>query len=290
MERMESEATAGEKKRGGDGGATAAIMTAEWMVAIPEDLAHQWYVMSRPAGQRCLVCTGGAITVVHSRGRKPRRFPSALPGGSRAGRSPGRCVLDCIWNETQQTYFVLDALVWKDYSLVDCPTEFRFFWLRSKLAEGRAADSSSTNPCRFVAPPVDECSAAVLRQVYAGEAGYDRDGLLFYHRESLYEAGPNPLVLLWSDSTCSKRFYNYGSTQMAEALEAEPSKAEKWRTAEVEAAHTFKDIVEQLAPAMDTGDGVLAGHAAGGSCVACAAPLPDGSTLSDAQMDAPMMT
>ena len=48
----------------------------------------------------------------------------------------------------------------------------------------------------------------------------------------------------WSDASCSGRFYDYGSAQMAQEVARAPDKAGRWRTAEVEAAWTFADLLE----------------------------------------------
>ena len=66
---------------------------------------------------------------------------------------------------------------------------------------------------------------------------------------------PSPLLLSWSDARCSSRFYDYGSSQMAKALASDPSKASKWRTAEVEAAVPFEELVLAAEhPAMEEED------------------------------------
>jgi hypothetical protein len=95
-----------------------------------------------------------------------------------------------------------------------------------------------------------------LRYAYDGPApfGAPRDGLLFLHRDALYEAGPSPLLLAWADATCSARFYDYGSVKMAEAVHRSPDKAERWRTQELDAAITFDALqraIEQPPIEMD---------------------------------------
>ena len=94
--------------------------------------------------------------------------------------------------------------------MVDCPSEFRRYWLQTKLAESRADISSSTNPCRFVAIEAAPCTPEHLERAYALPAPPERDGLLFLHKEALYEPGASPLFLSWSDASCSTRFYDYG--------------------------------------------------------------------------------
>jgi snurportin-1 len=226
--------------------AACPLMTAEWMVDVPADLTRSWYVTARPAGRWCIVTASGGSTRAQGRTGKPRTFPSALPNGSRATRSGlSMCQLSCIWSEPEQTYYVIDLLSWKDHRQLDCPAEFRLYWLASKLSETRAAEVSSRNPCRFVVLFPSECTADSLRAAYASPPpfGAPRDGLLFMHRDALYEVGPSPLLLAWSDASCSARFYDYGSEQMAQAVERTPEKAEKWRTDEVDAAITFDDLL-----------------------------------------------
>ena len=70
-------------------------------------------------------------------GRILHRFSSWLPGGSRRTLSgtDNYCILDCIFHEPNGTYFIMDVMCWKGYSLYDCSTEFRLYWINSKLQE-----------------------------------------------------------------------------------------------------------------------------------------------------------
>ena len=250
-------------KRGNAGRSNVAghvLMAAEWMVDVPGDLVHSWYVMPRPAGRRCLVTATNGSTRAQGRSGKPWMFPSTLPNGSRASRVCGglsACELDCIWCEDEQTYYVVDLIRWKEQLFTQSPAELRLFWLSSKLNEVRAAEASSSNPCRFVALTPLLCTADKLRTAYAGVPPFSapRDGLLFLHRLALYEAGPSPLLLSWSDASCSARFYDYGSAQMSEALQRSPDKAQSWRTAEIDAAITWAELLHAAEhPPMATDD------------------------------------
>jgi snurportin-1 len=226
------------------------LMAAEWMVDMPPDLLRSWLVLRRPMGRRCLVTASGGTTRAQGRSGKPRSFPSALPNGSRATRCGGMaaCELDCIWSEADQAYFVVDVLSWKDHRLTDCPAEFRMYWLATKLSEARASEPSSRNPCRFIALAPLECTPSNLQSVYGGPTPHaaPSDGLLFLHRDALYEPGPSPLLLAWADATCSERFYDYGSSEMAAAVHREPEKAQRWRTDELDAAITFADLLRSV--------------------------------------------
>ena len=223
------------------------LMAAEWMVDLPPDLRQSWFVLRRPMGRRCLVTASGGNTRARGRSGKARSFPSALPNGSRATRCGGMaaCELDCIWSETDQAYYVVDVLSWKDHRLTECPAEFRMYWLATKLSETGACEPSSRNPCKFIALTPLECTPTNLQSMYTEPAPHaaPSDGLLFVHRDSLYEPGPSPLLLAWADASCSERFYDYGSEEMAAALDREPEKAHRWRTDEVDAAITFADLL-----------------------------------------------
>ena len=235
--------------------ANALLVGAEWLVDIPDDLAQNWVVAARPTGRRCLVIAHGGQTTAHWRGGRAKHFPSALPGGSRHGaRGPaaaGGCELDCIFVEATSTFYVLDALAWKGHRLVDCAADFRHYWLADKIGETRASETTSRNPLRFAPLPRGACTAAALRDAYGSPAEFEKDGLLFWHREALYEPGPSPLLLLWGDAHCSRRFYDYGSEQMEQAVKAEPSKAARWKTAEVDAAWAFADLIAAVEPCME---------------------------------------
>ena len=122
-------------------------------------------------------------TRAHSRHGKPRTFPSALPNGSRATRS-GLCAcdLDCIFCEEDQTYYILDVLRWKDQAMIDCPSDFRLWWLASKLTEGNASVQTSTNPCRFVPLQPLVCSPAQVSHRYTCITATHASPLHMHHR------------------------------------------------------------------------------------------------------------
>ena len=107
-------------------------------------------------GQRCLVIAAKGYTESRKKNGKVlhRRFASVLPGGSKGsrGRASEHCVLECIFQEQNQTYFVMDLgklvvwmllkrvvyaslVCWKGQVFYECSAAFRGFWLQSKLAE-----------------------------------------------------------------------------------------------------------------------------------------------------------
>ncbi|BBN06619.1 snurportin-1 [Marchantia polymorpha subsp. ruderalis] len=186
------------------------LMLPEWMIDIPPRLKTDWYVMSRPAGVRCVVVSSNGTTVSRQRnGRVLHHFPSALPNGARTRdvscASSVFCILDCIFHEPDKTYYVLDLMCWRGYSLYDCNTEFRFFWMNSKLAETDALKPASQyHRYRFSVLPVYECDVGGLQAAYSAPVPFTRDGIIFINRHAHYVLGSTPLSLLWKDSICSE--------------------------------------------------------------------------------------
>ena len=85
------------------------------------------------------------------------RFPSWLPNGSRSTQAGSEhyCILDCIFHELDDTYYLLDVMCWKGYSLYDCSTEFRLYWREAKLQEETGSALSGHNlDCRYKIVPV----------------------------------------------------------------------------------------------------------------------------------------
>eukprot|EP00249_Psilotum_nudum_P017860 c26526_g1_i2 orf=34-1209(+) len=189
----------------------------EWMVDLPVRLKEDWYVLARPAGKRCIVVSSHGTTVSRLRnGRVLHCFPSALPNGSRAcgvvTPSHTFCILDCVFHEPDQTYYITDMMCWCGYSLYDCNFEFRYFWMNSKLAEtGALSSPSAYHKYCFRVAPVYECDVPGLQAAYSGPVPFARDGLLFYNRHAHYVLGLTPLVLLWKDANCSQYYLDTDS-------------------------------------------------------------------------------
>lgn len=85
--------------------------------------------------------------------------------------------------QPDQTYYVIDMVCWRGYSLYDCTAEFRFFWLNSKLTETGACNPPSVyHRYRFSVVPIYDCDQNGLHAAYAGAVPYGKDGLLFYNK------------------------------------------------------------------------------------------------------------
>lgn len=173
------------------------LMMSEWMLEVPQDLLEKWIMVLCPEGKRTLlVAYKNSTSAYNRRGNRLGKFQSALPGGN-SDEHRSRCtILDCIWIKEQKTYFVLDVLAWSNQSLLNCDTEFRFFWLKSKFQEieqlQKGGISKNTFPILLL--PRIYCDSNIESVLPSLSALAPLDGLLFYHRDGLYTRGRTPLV------------------------------------------------------------------------------------------------
>ncbi|GJJ76325.1 snurportin-1 [Entomortierella parvispora] len=116
------------------------LMIPEPMTEIPADLDTSYYIVPLPIGHRCFVISADGKTTA----RLPSgqllvgAFESCLPAGSntyRGNRRTDYCILDCVYSSATRTFWTIDIMCWRGHPVYDCETEFRFWWLRGKLAE-----------------------------------------------------------------------------------------------------------------------------------------------------------
>lgn len=244
------------------------LCTPEWMIEVPGDLIKSnklggWFVMIRPEGVRCLVIASHGRTASYLlSGDKLHTFFSVLPGGGAGERIAGdvNTILDCIFSPTDNTYYVLDIMSWKDYLFYDCSAEFRFYWLRNKMEEliidnssinsfpGNTGGHSSLNgehPLRTI--PYFDSTVEGLQSAYSlcnidptpSSGSYIADGLLFYHKEGRYELGLTPLVILWKDQH-STRYFSTGE----ESGERLAVVLMVFKVSEVDSSHEGEELFE----------------------------------------------
>ncbi|XP_053318964.1 snurportin-1 [Spea bombifrons] len=174
------------------------LMLSEWLIEIPSDLAELWLLVVCPVGKRSLIVASRGSTAAYTKsGYCVNRFPSLLPGGNRHNSSTGKdyTILDCIYNEEARTYYVLDVMCWRGHPVYDCQTDFRFYWLQSKLQEQEGlSEISKRNPFKFVGLDHLPCSLESVQNVLMQNFPYKVDGLLFYHKHTHYTPGSTPLV------------------------------------------------------------------------------------------------
>jgi len=119
-------------------------------------------------------------------------FASALPGGSHPFKRKEYTILDCILDGF--TFYILDLICWAGYQIPNCDCEFRKHWLTKVTSEDVDINRSKEgNPYKFVVLSHYSCEKEGLRM--AIETGpLKREGIFFYHKESLYTFGTTPLM------------------------------------------------------------------------------------------------
>ncbi|CAG5134387.1 unnamed protein product [Candidula unifasciata] len=172
------------------------LMMSEWLVEVPSNLETEWITVLCPVAKRCLVVTSRAKTKAYSKsGYCINTFPSHLPGGCRSSREKNTTILDCLYSEANQTYYILDLMCWNGCSVYDSETEFRFYWMHEKLREySSLQETSSSNPFKFIGLPSFGCTQDVISTAIAS-AAFQIDGILFYHKRTHYIFGSSPLVV-----------------------------------------------------------------------------------------------
>ncbi|TDG52886.1 hypothetical protein AWZ03_000429 [Drosophila navojoa] len=175
------------------------LQQSEWLRHRPDNLSD-WLLVPCPVGKRCLVMASNGRTKVYNKaGRIVMQLRSLLPGDGYVQKF--KTVLDCVYVQEMDTFFVLDALSFGQQLLLDCDANFRFFWLRSRFDEhGELSERSNRNekPFKLLEYYDFEDASAVeqaLQRYPQWEANQPQlDGLLFYHKEACYTCGSTPLV------------------------------------------------------------------------------------------------
>jgi hypothetical protein len=173
---------------------------------------ESWMFKLRPRGTSCLITTS-----IHSNSSSSQGIAYAISPASTSSilcsfRSllPKNCILECILDEERRLLYAMDILMWKGQCLTDTTSEFRMYWMQTKLSECsqqlfRLVEGRNEYAVQWV--PYFDCTPANLYAVYANENGacpYVPDGFVFYHKFGHYQQGLTPLVLVWKDANCSE--------------------------------------------------------------------------------------
>ncbi|CAK7301418.1 Snupn [Vulpes lagopus] len=166
---------------------------------LPKRYANQeWIVVVCPVGKRALIVASRGSTSAYTKsGYCVNRFSSLLPGGNKRNSTTAKdyTILDCIYSEVNQTYYVLDVMCWRGHPFYDCQTDFRFYWMHSKLPEEEGLEEKTKlNPFKFVGLKNFPCTPESLCKVLSMDFPFEVDGLLFYHKQTHYSPGSTPLV------------------------------------------------------------------------------------------------
>ncbi len=70
-------------------------------------------------------------------------------------------MLDCIFSRESHAYIVMDMMCWAGYRLYDCKSEFRMYWLCSKLQELPQQGRCGQNSFGFLPVPFHNCDSGI---------------------------------------------------------------------------------------------------------------------------------
>ncbi|KAF8932298.1 hypothetical protein BGZ47_011452 [Haplosporangium gracile] len=138
--RLQNNSPKAAKKHKGRNPFRDQMMMPEPMTDIPTDLDTSYYIVPLPVGHRCFVISADGKTTARlpSGQLLVTAFESCLPAGSnqyRGNRRSDYCILDCVYSSVTRTFWTIDIMCWRGHPVYECETEFRFWWLRGKLAE-----------------------------------------------------------------------------------------------------------------------------------------------------------
>jgi len=123
---------------------------------------------------------------------------SSLPGDWQLQK--GQTILDCVYVEDADTFYVLDAISFGQQDLQDCEASFRFYWLRARFEENDFSKLNEHNEKPFVLlDHHDFVDTSAVEQVLHKYPVFPEnkpplDGFLFYHKEASYVCQVTPLV------------------------------------------------------------------------------------------------
>lgn len=198
------------------------LLNPDAMICVPQNLALEWYVYLRPEGNHVAVISQGQTTdIVSKSGKDSFRMPNkSLPHGLTildAVLCDDQCnPLHSISETKRMTsvdnnviVFIVDCICWNDMIMLDSPAECRHFFLKSRMEEADLEQpptlemgNNDKNIFRFV--NWYDVSAPNLQLLYNTDFNYQKDGLVFVHKEAFYIPGINPLYLRFRDPICSK--------------------------------------------------------------------------------------
>lgn len=172
------------------------LMLSEWLQHKPDDLEENWLCKLAPVGHRTLVVAHKGRTESYTKGGyRTASFPSLLPGGNNSSRS-SYSLLDAVWCDTAQCFYILDLICYGGHPVDNSETEFRFYWGATKFSEDLPDISSKQrkNTYPMIWLPSYPCDKESLTRLMDQKHDFEVDGLLLYHKMGHYAAGPTPLV------------------------------------------------------------------------------------------------
>ena len=167
------------------------FMVEDWL-SEKNSVDGNYLAVPRPFGHKCkLVILFGRTYLVSDLGEVTEVSAINLEGEF------GKVVLEVICSE--DTYYLLDLLVWNELDLSVLGAEERFSLLKSKFTKIHFKSRAEMLPAY-------SCDFSGLMKAYESP---DLKGILFYHKQSTYNPGVNLWVKFWTDRAVEDEFVLY---------------------------------------------------------------------------------
>lgn len=181
------------------------VQEAEWMSEQLEDDIDNWYMIPYPKGKRVLIyARDNFIKVLNKYGHvKYSKLVNRFHDFHQRNRYT---ILDCIYNEKSNKYFILDVLAYNSHDFINCEAMFRFEWIATRMNELNNFDHPMETEDKIILclPPRIDCSDREHMQkclltypMFENDETIELDGLIFYHKEANYEIGKTSVAVLW---------------------------------------------------------------------------------------------
>lgn len=169
------------------------LMLSEWMMESPEDL-EDYLLIPCPKGVRMSLVLGDR----QSSHTCEAYYKNGMHFFDIKTNLPYDTILDCIFSKTTKTIYILDVLMYAGRDVVNCDTEFRRFWIKSKFAEENLESFNREIKLKII-DDFDFSNSHVVYECFQKYPVFDDgavlDGFFFYNKKSSYTFGSTPLVL-----------------------------------------------------------------------------------------------
>ena len=154
----------------------------EWLNEIPNDLNSNWFVFTKPEGQRCfLFHKFGTTVAIDINGFLIDTVDIQNFGNNLKKKEIG--LIDCIYQKSIQTFFIIDILYWKFIDYTFSNSELRNFIIESNFSEKLILNNSKTKQTYFIVSIKKfYLNTESFKLIYLNEGNFLKDGIMFLNK------------------------------------------------------------------------------------------------------------
>ncbi|KII62411.1 Snurportin-1 [Thelohanellus kitauei] len=177
------------------------LMIPETSRSLPLDF-DSWVVVVRPKGVRYLVLSHhGSTKLYDEEGKHVKTLRTCLPGGG-VFRRGGPCIIDCVYSELSNTFYIVDILSWNKQTFVGCASEERFLFVSFKISD-ILCDHQITSICKRKNFPLFsdlarfKISSPVQVKELVDSLNFQIEGYYIYHMRGMYFVNESSPLFLY---------------------------------------------------------------------------------------------